>query len=134
MREQCWEQAVDHNKQLVAEAHGKRAQQSPEQAVGQTDVAVKIPGDAGVIPPALVVHPFQQLAGKPLDPCGKGTAAKKEKDDAAAQFVEGNGHKNGRDTIDKAHRAGEKATVGKLLPLAAGDGGFCGPAQKRIQK
>ena len=58
---------AEPQQQVVAPADCYCAQHAPQGRILQADIAVQIKFFIGVIPPAAVVHPFQQLRRDPLD-------------------------------------------------------------------
>ena len=123
---------AEPEQQVVAPADCRHAQQTPQQGVLQADIAVQIELFIGVVPPAAVVDPFQQLGGQPLHHRGIDHAAEKQCRQAGALVVQTDGDEHSCRAVHKAEGAGGHAAVGEPAALCGCNNGLAYPAQKGI--
>ena len=83
--------------QGVVKRHGfgcRSAQHTPQGRILQADVAVQVELFIGVVPPAAVVHPFQQLRRDPLDHSRDQKTAREQREPVVAQVGQTHGQHN----------------------------------------
>ena len=134
LRERLWYQTVHRKQESVPIPHTKQAQYSPQNAVLETDIPIKIPFLSRIIPPLMAVQPFQQFSGEPFHHGSQDPAANKEKKGILQQIPGGQCHKDRSDSVDQAERSCGESSVYKCAVFYSTYYCLNDPSQKRIDQ
>ncbi len=127
------QQVEDLQQQRRQPFDGHQAQRAPEYRGGQADVAVQVEFTVGVIPPAGITEPFQDVPADPFHRRGNDGAEQEEEEPAGGgQFVEAHGDDAARHAVDQAQRAAQHTAV-LVAPLShGGEQDFGQPADEGV--
>ena len=133
MTGQGGQQVEDLQQQRRQPFDGHQAQRAPEYRGRQADVAVQVEFTVGVIPPAGVAEPFQDVPADPFHRRGNNGAEQEEEEPAGGgQFVEAHGDDAARHAVDQAQRAAQHAAVLIAVPSHSGEQDFGQPADEGV--